>query len=189
MKFNESRRNYMPIRLDATDFENEDDAQYTSGELLAAGTYHVVVDEVEDKFDTHEQIIFTFKALAGTTPGEEGKTRKAFFDFREDLAAKKDPAWKSNRSKLQLAQLWMSLGLLKPHGEIDCDPAAAVGLECMALFSESKKTDKTGKPFVNFERSYALDNAEVGSVPRGSVSDVAAPAAAETTGGDGFDDL
>jgi len=179
----------IPWELDATEFANEDDAQYQGGDLLAAGTYHVVVDGVEDEFENFERVNVTFKALAGTTPGEEGKTRKAFFDFREDPASR-DPLWRCNRSKLQLTQLWMSLGLLKAGSTCDCDPASAVGLECVVAFIESKKNDKSGHPFVNFERSFALNNPEVASVPRGSgesVPAVLAPAAA--TDATGFDDL
>lgn len=183
----------IPLDLDASAFASEDDAQYQGGGLLAAGTYHVVVDEVEDKFDTHEQINFAFKALAGTTPGEEGKTKRVFLDFREDTTVR-DPLWKCNRSKLQWTQLWMSLGLLKAGGKCDGpNPADAVGLECIVRFTESNKNDRNGKPFVNFDRSFSLDNPEVAEVPRGSSTVIPAaissPAAATETTGDAFDDL
>ena len=183
----------IPLELDATAFANEDDAQ--GGEFLAAGTYHVVVDAVEDKFDTHEQINITLLVKAGTTPGQEEKKKVIFFDFREDPESKfGDPEWKSKKSKLQLTQLWMSLGLLKGGASVNCDPTSAVGRECFALFSESKKNDKTGKPFVNYERSFSLDNPEVATVPRGNKEEGmpaagAAEPVAASAASDDFDDL
>ncbi len=188
----------MSIPLDATDFENEDDAQYTSGDLLAAGTFHCVVEDVDDKFDTHEQIIFNFRALAGTTPGQEDRMRKLFLDFRQDPDAKTDSNWKADRARAQLTQLWMSLKLLAPKSKGTCDPTLAVGRECIVLFIEANKKDKHGQPYVNFDRSYALDNPEVADVPRGAVeqqpateqqSDADFGAAVEATTGSDFDDL
>ncbi len=186
----------MSIPLDATDFENEDDAQYTSGDLLAAGTFHCVVEYVDDKFDTHEQIIFNFQALAGTTPGQEGRMRKLFLDFRKDPDAKTDPNWKADRARAQLTQLWMSLKLLAPKSKGTCDPALAVGRECIVLFVEGSINPKTGRPWVNFESSYALDNPEVADVPRGAVAEqteqpdaVGADVEVGATTGSDFDDL
>ena len=173
------------MELDATEFENEDDVTYAGGDLLLAGYYHAELVEVDDRFDTDEKIVLDFRALNGTTPGQEGKTRKAFLDFSQDMDSK-DPNWKCEKSMAQAQQLAVVLKLKRLDEKKTVNYEDALGRTCIVHFEESNKNNpKTGLPWVNYVRAYSLDNPEVVDVPRGAAEPVddgmgaAEPAAAE----------
>ncbi len=170
----------MPMDLDATDFENEDDATYTGGDLLLGGYYHAELIEVDDRFEERELIVLNFRALNGTTPGQEGKTRKAFLDFSRD-EDNANPNWKCEKSMVQAQQLAVVFKLKRLDEKKTVEYEDAIGRTCIVHFEESNKTDpKTGRPWVNYQRAYSLDNPEVVDVPRGETDAKDDSAAAET---------
>lgn len=157
------------MELDATEFENEDDATYSGGDLLLAGYYHAELVEVDDRFDTNEIIILDWRALNGTTPGQVGRTRKAFLDFSQD-ASSANPNWKCDKSYVQAQQLAVVLKLKRLDEKKTVNYEDALGRTCIVHFEESSKNNpKTGQPWVNYVRAYSLDNPEVVDVPRGEV--------------------
>lgn len=164
------------LDLDATEYENEDDATYTGGDLLLAGYYHAQLIEVDDQFEERELITLNFKGLNGTTPGQEGRTRKAFLDFSRDESSA-NPNWKCEKSMAQAQQLAVVFKLKRLDEKKIVEYEDALSQTCIVLFEESKKTDpKTGHPWVNYVRCYSLDNPEVADVPRGETDTIDADA-------------
>jgi len=166
----------MGFEIDASDFDDENDATYEPGsKLLEAGSYHVRIAEVDDRYDTESSVRVTFQAISGTTPDQEGKERRAYFDFSTD-------DWKLDKAQAQLAQLCLALGLIKPHEKKDVDLVELVDGECIASFTESNKADANGRPYVNYDRCWAIGNPDAPDVPAPAIPDASGEA-------DSLDDL
>lgn len=119
------------------------------------GRYHVVVVRVDESFEHSENIIFEFRVLAGTMPGQEQCIVAGFFKPDENGLPK-------------LTRLALALGLLRPGEQKDVDFADAIGRQLIIGVEEftSKKGNK-GASIANFGMdTWSLANPEVADVPR-----------------------
>lgn len=67
------------VEVDFDGINNEEDIQGFSP--VKEGQYHLVVIEADDSLSKFDAIVFKFEVLAGTVPGQEGKTFNTLFNM------------------------------------------------------------------------------------------------------------
>jgi len=132
-----------------------------SFEIVAAGNYHVRVDEVDDSFTKARDAMYVrLEVLAGDHADQVGKFH------RERVPV-------SGKGVKRAVKLAMATGLITPQDlgrELDLDFQATVGRQlCVKLIDHSYTSDKTGKEVqttqVDYLGFYALTDPEAKDVP------------------------
>lgn len=100
------------VSLGAKDIQSEDDI--SGGNRPLPGRYHLNVKEVDETMDKFDKVIVEFEVLAGTTPGQEGRTFQEYFALTEKAIPR-------------LQRLAIVLGLIKP-GDPETDVSFSVGI-------------------------------------------------------------
>jgi hypothetical protein len=156
----------MPIPLDASGFETEDDA-HQGGRVNRPGSYHVRITRVDDTCETYQAVVVTFHVLNGTVSDQCGKDQVVFFNTDE-----------SKKSQREMKALFVAAGILK-LGEkfnvyFDHEPASSDCkrfkdlLDCELIIVVQEWTNKEGELKLKvWDEMYSLDYEGVKTVPRG----------------------
>ncbi|KKN80822.1 hypothetical protein LCGC14_0326280 [marine sediment metagenome] len=174
----------MPIKLDASGFESEDDAHGTP--RPKPGQYHVKVLRADDTFVKIEKVIVEFKVLNGTVPGQQGTQFTEFFGVAskdEDICKRPE---KTKKMLERLRVFAIACRLLKIGEKKDVDFADAEGAELIVVAEE--QIDK-GKKYtkIPWDSMWTLDHPDVANVPRGT-GEVAGEEAVPFDGAEGAGD-
>lgn len=144
----------MAVKLGAKNVQSEDDL---GGNRPLPGRYHVMVQHADDSMEKMDKVIVEFQVLAGTTPGQEGKTATEMFAL-------------TDKAIQRLQRLAMCTGLLKPGDEDhEIDFAAAEGRQLVIELAErSYEKDGQKKTIValTFNGMWSLNNQAVADVPK-----------------------
>lgn len=149
-----------PIPLDASGFENEDDAH--AGDRPLPGQYHVRVIAVDDSMEKYDKIIVEFAVLAGTVPGQEDKKQTEYFAT-------------SDKATPRLMLLALATGLIKVGEQKAIYFSSETGtpqwmdiLGRELVIALDKKEGQDGKEYVNitWDGLWSLSNPSVADVPR-----------------------
>ena len=121
----------------STQKQSSGDTPSDSGNHPAPGRYHVVVKSVDDSHAEHPRGIPTeFEVLAGTVPGQVGKTAIEIFDY--------DPGDKACAPD-QITRMIQACGLLEEDEEKTMDIRDAVGKQLVIELVEFNYVDKSGE--------------------------------------------
>lgn len=138
------------MQLNASGKKSEDDFQTSNAPV--PGKYHVMIKSVDESFTTHPNaVVVDFEVLAGTVPGQEGKSLYTYFSTSE-------------RAQDNLIKLAMITGLLHPDEEADVRFSDAIG---RSLIVEAVEEEYQGKKRVKvgYLRMWSVGHADVNSVP------------------------
>ncbi len=156
------------------------------GDRPVAGRYHVVVKSVDNSHTTNPTSIPTeFEVLAGTAPGQEGKTTIEFFYY--DLKNVKDFA------RDRIIRFAQTCGLIGDNEDKDVDLLDAIGKQLVIqLVDDTYEDKKTGeeRKSVRIARDggmWPLNHEDVREVPKSQAAiDLAtAPSTSSPPGGRG----
>ena len=158
------------------------------GDRPLAGRYHVVVKSVDTSHTKNPTSIPTeFEVLAGTVPGQEGKTKIEFFYY--------DPADVKDFAVDRLTRFAWACGLIGEDEEKDVNQRDAIGKQLVIELVDDTYIDKkTGqeRKTVNIARDggmWPVNHPDVCDVPKsqaaidsgaGSTTYSSSPAAAAT---------
>jgi len=147
------------MSLDATGVKNESDVR--GRQLPEPGTYHGIVQHVDDSQDQHDAIIVELEVLAGDTDGQRGRT------LRHMMFLNDEGQYTDRHLRFALA-----VGLIRPGEAKEPDWKEAEGRQLVFAVEKraGKKKDGTAAEFTNVA-NYGLDlwgvnNPEVADVPK-----------------------
>lgn len=122
------------------------------------GKYHVIVNDVDDSQSKFDAIIVDFQVLDGTVPGQDGKTKRVFFNVDND------------RGMERLTRFAMAAGLVAPNEKREVHFSDAVNRQLIVEFSTyvPKEGKNKGQPQLGlaFGGIWPLDHPDVSDVPR-----------------------
>lgn len=153
--------------LDNTATKKEEDLRVL-GPL--PGRYHVMVKDVDETeaLSKWESIVMTFEILAGTIPGQEGKTLREFFSVKETAAKR-------------LNLLAMVTGLLSLGEKREVRFSEARGRQLIIEIEEQEYQGKK-RARVPWAGLWRLDHPDVKDVPRdAAMTRMASQATAQPT--------
>jgi hypothetical protein len=140
------------VSLDGQDVKSEDDIQGNT--RPEEGRYHVVVKDVDESFEKFDKIIIEFEVLAGTTPGQEGRTLSEFFAVTEKAIPR-------------LKRFALCVGLVKPGDpERDVSFLDAVGRDLVIEVVKKKGKDDKEYSNVDYMGMWSTGNEAVADVPK-----------------------
>lgn len=156
----------MAFEVDASGYASETDAH---SDRPKPGQYHVQVVKWDDSFDKTDAIICELTVLAGTTPGQEGKTHTEFFS----TASKAEDPQKRERGTgfclKRIATLAMAAGALKPGERKAIAEGDIVGRDLVIRLEEDTYEGKT-KVKIPFCDMWPTWHEDVADVPKGELS-------------------
>ena len=151
------------------------------GFLEEAGTYHVVINEVlegqSSKGAPIDGITVTFEVLAGTSKGQESKTKQEslFAPSLKDVE-KEQKNGSPCMARKKLGALLIATNLMDPAklGQpINFEPSEMIGRQIVIKFDHQKEMDGEGKYTVetkylqiSYSDIYHVDDPAVASVPK-----------------------
>lgn len=162
------------VKMGAKNIQSEDDIQGNPRPL--PGRYHVAVKHVDEKMDKFDKVIVEFEVLAGTTPGQEGRTITEFFAV-------------TDKALPRLQRLAVVLGLIKPgEGEKEVEFSDGVGRQ-LVIEVEENEYEKDGRTIHGVRCAYlgfwSLSNAAVADVPKDDAARERGSKKADANTGDG----
>jgi hypothetical protein len=151
--------------LNAENVKTEDDISGNSKPL--PGRYHMVVNSAAEKGSKKKGIPgleIEFGVLAGTVPGQDGKTMQLFLSYiGEDDA-------KTKKCLDRVVRLALCLGVLQPGQAKEVDWNEALGRELIVEVEEQEYTDKNGNQQKGSQVAYlgfwSLNNPAVADMPK-----------------------
>lgn len=141
----------MPFDFDASGIES-------AGQILgnvSPGIYHVIVKDVDEDSDEareKQQIRIEFEILAGTVPGQAGKSRRDYFSTK-------------GRGLERVKALAMTLGLIRPGERKAVSFKDAVGRQIILQWDTHEYQGKKSLqvPWAGF---WSLDDPAQAEIPR-----------------------
>jgi len=172
------------MRMGAEGINSPDDLQRRGP---APGRYHVMILDADESGARGNAVIVDFEVLAGTIPGQEGKTFQEWFSL-------------SPKAMPRLQRLALVAQLLAPGApEQEVEFEAAVGRELVVELEENSYTtrngDKRTSTRISWMGLWAPDHPDVADVPRGKAimpageSDGGSQAGGASAGDGGWGDL
>lgn len=148
------------VKMGAKQVQSEDDIQGNARPL--PGRYHAMIKHADDSFEKFDKVIVEFEVLAGTTPGQEGRTHTEFYSCTE-------------KALPRLQRLALCIGLLQPgeeEKEVEFSEAEGKQLVIEVEENEYEKEDKEGNKKtqkgvrLSFLGMWSLHNKAVSDVPK-----------------------
>lgn len=120
-----------------------------------------MIKDVDESFEKYDSVLVDFEALAGTTPGQVGRTHLEFFSTKE-------------KALPRLQRLALAVGLLKPdEPEKEVQFSDAIGRQ-LVIEIEENTYEKDGKTHecvrIAFLGMWSSGNKAVADVPKDAES-------------------
>ena len=149
------------VSLSGQDVKSEDDIQ--GNVRPEEGRYHVVVKEVDESFEKFDKIIVEFEVLAGTTPGQEGRTLSEFFAV-------------TDKAIPRLKRFALCVGLVKAGDpERDVEFTDAIGSNLVIEIVKKKGKDEKEYSNLAYMGMWSTGNEAVADVPKCDLAKTAPP--------------
>lgn len=163
----------MGFDVDASGYTSETDGQ---SDRPSPGQYHVLIVKWDDSFEKTDAIICEMKVLAGTTPGQEGKTHTEFFS----TGSKDDDPQKREKGTAfcmkRIATAAMAAGAIKPGERKAIEPGDMLARDLVIKLEEDTYKGKTRVriPFCDMWPTWhdAVADVPKGDTPEGGDADI-----------------
>jgi len=160
------------VVLGAQNVQSEDDLQGFNSPL--PGRYHAILKDAQENVSKagNPQCQVEFEVLAGTMPGQEGKTITAWLSYSE-------------KAQDQLIRFAIVTGLLKPgDANREIDFTQAVGRQ-LVIEVEEREYEGKKKASVAYMGFWSVGNQEVAEVPKNEQALAYAAGQGNASGGNG----